>query len=56
MPEEALPRVNELRRFVRVMSSRGVVVFGVVVIIACLVAAIFAPLMAPYDPYAQTPG
>jgi peptide/nickel transport system permease protein len=53
MPEEALPRVNEARRFVRVMSSRGVVVFGAVVIFACLVAAIFAPLVAPYDPYAQ---
>jgi peptide/nickel transport system permease protein len=53
MAEEALPRVNEVRRFIRVMSSRGVVVFGAVVIFACLVAAIFAPLVAPYDPYAQ---
>ena len=53
MPEEALPRVNEVRRFVRVMSSRGVVVFGAVVIFACVVSALFAPFIAPYDPYAQ---
>ncbi len=53
MPEEALPRVNEVRRFIRVMSSRGVVIFGFVVILACVIAAIFAPFVAPYDPYAQ---
>jgi peptide/nickel transport system permease protein len=53
MSEEALPRVNEYRRFVRVMSSRGVVLFGVIVIFACIVAAILAPLIAPYDPYGQ---
>ena len=53
MPEEALPRVNETRRFIRVMSSRGVVVFGAVVIFACVAAALFAPFIAPYDPYAQ---
>ncbi len=53
MPEEALPRVNETRRFIRVMSSRGVVVFGAVVIFACVAAAVFAPFIAPYDPYAQ---
>jgi ABC-type dipeptide/oligopeptide/nickel transport system permease subunit len=53
MPEEALPRVNEYRRFVRVMSSRGVVLFGVIVIFACIAAALLAPLVAPYDPYGQ---
>jgi peptide/nickel transport system permease protein len=53
MPEETLPPVNELRRFVRVLSSRGVVIFGVIVIVAVILAAIFAPIVAPYDPYAQ---
>jgi peptide/nickel transport system permease protein len=52
MPE-ALPRVNELRRFVRVMLSRGVVVFGVIAILAVIFAAIFAPIISPYDPDAQ---
>jgi ABC-type dipeptide/oligopeptide/nickel transport system permease subunit len=53
MPEETLPPVNELRRFARVLLSRGVVLFGVIAIIAFLLAAIFAPVIAPYDPYDQ---
>jgi len=53
MPEESLPRVNEYRRFARVMMSRGVVLFGMAIIFACVVSAILAPYIAPYDPYAQ---
>jgi peptide/nickel transport system permease protein len=48
---QAPPRVNELKRFVRVFMGRGVVVFGMVVILAFVLMAIFAPLFAPYDPY-----
>jgi peptide/nickel transport system permease protein/oligopeptide transport system permease protein len=47
---EAPPRVNELRRFFRVFLGRGLVVFGVVIILAFLIIAIFAPQIAPYDP------
>ncbi len=54
MPEEALPRVDEFRRFVRVFFSRGVVVFGVVAILLVVLAAILAPVVSPYDPYAQS--
>jgi peptide/nickel transport system permease protein len=50
MQQEALPRVNEFRRFVRVLFSRSVVVFGVIAIIAVILAAILAPVIAPYDP------
>jgi peptide/nickel transport system permease protein len=52
-PEEALPRVNEFRRFVRVLWSRSLVAFGMVAILAVIIAAAFASIIAPYDPYAQ---
>lgn len=48
---ETSPRVSEWRRFRRVFFSRGVVVFGLIVLLALLFAAIFAPKLAPYDPY-----
>jgi peptide/nickel transport system permease protein len=47
---EMAPRVSEFRRFYRVFFSRGLVVFGSVVIFAVLMTAIFCPLIAPYDP------
>lgn len=47
---EFTPRVNEWRRFRRVFLGRGVVVFGMVIILAYIVIAIFAPLVAPYPP------
>lgn len=46
-----IPRVSEFQRFRRVFLSRGLVVFGMVVILLLIVVAIFAPLLAPYDPY-----
>jgi ABC-type dipeptide/oligopeptide/nickel transport system permease subunit len=52
---EATPRVSEWRRFVRVFFNRPVVVFGFIVILAFVIMAIFAPLLAPYDPYETSP-
>jgi peptide/nickel transport system permease protein len=48
--DEAPPRVNELKRFFRVFLGRPLVVFGMVIILAFVVIAIFAPQIAPYDP------
>ena len=48
---EAPPRVSEWRRFRRVFLSRGVVVFGLVVLLVLFFTAIFAHWLAPYDPY-----
>ena len=45
------PRTSEFQRFRRVFIGRPVVVFGIVVIILLIFTAIFAPLLAPYDPY-----
>ena len=46
-------RENRLLLLASVFFSRPVVVFGSVVIAVLLVVAVFAPWIAPYDPYAQ---
>jgi peptide/nickel transport system permease protein len=50
---EMPPRVNEFRRFYRVFLNRGLVVFGLVFVVAFLLTAAFSPWLAPYDPYEQ---
>jgi peptide/nickel transport system permease protein len=47
------PRGSSFRRLTRVFLSRGLVTFGIAVILVFIVTAIFAPLIAPYDPYKQ---
>jgi peptide/nickel transport system permease protein len=47
---EFSPRVSELRRFGRVFFNRIVVMFGLIIILALIITAIFAPLLAPYNP------
>ncbi len=48
-----VPRTGAARRFIRVFFNRPVVVFGAASILIVLVAAAFAPWIAPYDPYEQ---
>src|SRR4030042_633828 len=50
---EALPHISEFRRICRVLLSRRVVCFCLVIILALILVAIFAPQIAPYDPYEQ---
>ncbi|MFC2007529.1 ABC transporter permease [Chloroflexota bacterium] len=50
---EAPPRVSGMKRFIRVFFGRKIVIFGLVVIVILLFIAIFAPAVAPYDPYQQ---
>jgi peptide/nickel transport system permease protein len=47
------PRIGEFNRFRRVFFSRGVVIFGMMVILIMIITAIFADFIAPYDPYTQ---
>lgn len=48
---EAPPRISEWRRFRRVFLSRWGVTFGMIVLLLLLLTAIFAPWLAPYDPF-----
>lgn len=48
---DTIPRISEFKRFRRVLLGRGVVVFGLVVLLFFILVAIFAPILAPYDPY-----
>jgi peptide/nickel transport system permease protein len=47
---------SEFRRVVRVFLGRKVAVFGMAIIILLILTAIFAPWLAPYDPYAMDMG
>jgi peptide/nickel transport system permease protein len=48
---ESPPRVSEWKRFRRVFFSRGMVIFGLIVLLVLLFSALFANQLAPYDPY-----
>jgi len=48
---EVIPHAGEFRRIIRVMASRKIVIVGIIIIIVMILVAIFAPLLAPYDPY-----
>lgn len=50
---EVPPQASEFQRIRRVLLSRGLVVFGMIVILMLIITAIFAPLIAPYNPYKQ---
>jgi peptide/nickel transport system permease protein len=49
--QDVQPLVSEWRRFQRVFFSRGVVMFGLIILLLFVFTAIFAGWLAPYDPY-----
>lgn len=48
---ETLTRPSEFKRFYSVFFSRVVVRIGLFIIVVLVIAALFAPLLAPYSPY-----
>ncbi len=48
---EAPPRVNEWKRFWRVFFQRKLIMIGLIILFILVITAVFAPLLAPYDPY-----
>lgn len=47
------PRNSEFQRFRRVFFGRKIVMFGMIIVVLLIITAIFAPLIAPYNPYKQ---
>jgi peptide/nickel transport system permease protein len=52
----ASPRVSEWHRFVGMFLGRWLVKLGLVLVLLCIIMAVFAPLIAPFDPNAQNRG
>ena len=52
---EDVPHASEWRRFWRVFLQRKLVLIGLVILLILVICAIFAPLIAPYDPYRGEP-
>jgi len=48
---ENKPRASEWKRFRRVFFARGAVAIGLAILVLVFIMAIFAPQLAPYDPY-----
>jgi peptide/nickel transport system permease protein len=52
---ESPPRVNETKRFLRIFLGRGIVIFGMVIVLLFIIIAVFGPWLAPYPPNDITP-
>lgn len=50
---EMPPKTSGVRRFLRVFLARKVVVVALVILMIMVLVAVFAPLLAPHDPYQQ---
>ena len=48
LEEAALPKINELKRFVRVFFRRKIVAFSFCLLVIIVVVAVFADLVAPH--------
>jgi peptide/nickel transport system permease protein len=50
---ELPPQTSGVRRFFRVLLARKIVVISLIILLTTVLAALFAPLIAPVDPYKQ---
>jgi peptide/nickel transport system permease protein len=49
--DELPPHSSEFKRVINVFLGRKIVIVGLVIIISLFLTSLFAPLLAPYDPY-----
>ncbi len=49
------PHISETRRIIRVFFKRKIAVVGLAIIALLIIVGVFAPLLAPYDPYKTDP-
>jgi peptide/nickel transport system permease protein len=49
--QETPPKTNEWKRMIRVFYRRKIAFVGLVIVLLLVIMAIFAPFLAPYDPY-----
>jgi peptide/nickel transport system permease protein len=54
--QESRPQYSEWRRIARIFFRRKISVIGLVIIVGLIITAIFAPQLAPYDPYVTETG
>jgi peptide/nickel transport system permease protein len=50
---EIPPRTSDFRKFMRVFLARKSIIVCLAIMMILVISAIFAPLLAPYNPYAQ---
>jgi ABC-type dipeptide/oligopeptide/nickel transport system permease subunit len=53
LEEEARALTDDRKRFLKIFFQRKAVVVGFCIFVGMLLLAVFAPLIAPYDPYVQ---
>lgn len=49
--DNLVKKESDAKRIMRILFGRKLSLFGIVIILLTLITAIFAPLLAPYDPY-----
>lgn len=53
--DEKTYKIKKIRSFIRRLFRRRIVIYGAAIVFFFVIVAVFAPVLAPYDPYAIDP-